>query len=96
MLSSFVLNINCCTRQDAEGVELSKLTDLVISYLTDTDETDTLKRIPLYDTSDSDPANWVQIGSMVCLHILDTQQNYTPDATKVKMLPTIFSWATKI
>lgn len=96
LLSEFIININCCTRQDAEGVELSKLTDLVLDYLTDTLETDTLKRIPLYDSTNADPNLWTQVGTMVCTKIIETQQNYTPDATKVKTMPSIFKWASKI
>ncbi len=96
LLSENILDIYCCTRQDPEGVLLSKLTDLVVEYLTDITQTDTMKRITLYNSTDNDPLNWTEIGKLLVTKIFEGSQNYAPDATKVKMLTVLLSWASKI
>jgi hypothetical protein len=96
LVSESLLEINCCTRQDPEGIQLSKLTDIISNYLTDINQTDTLKRIPLYDTTDSDPLNWIIIGSILVMNFLEGTQIYTPDKTKVKMFVVSISWVSKI
>jgi len=90
MGSSIVLN--CCTRQDTEGVRMSKLSDLVFQYLYDPAQTDTLQRIPLYDTHDPDPTLWTQIGGMVVLDVNERQPILTPDKTKVKAMSVPLAW----
>lgn len=96
LLSEYIIEINCCTRQDSEGIELSKLTDIVVGYLTNITETDTLKRIALYDSTNVNPDLWTQIGTMLCTRFIESQQNFTPDATKVKTISSFFTWASVI
>ena len=92
LIARNIIDINCCTRKDAEGIALSKLTDKVFDYLTDTTQTDTLRRIALFDSTDADPDNWTEISKMLVLKILEGKQNTTADQTKVKTFSTVLSW----
>ncbi len=47
-LSSFPVNIFCCTRRDTEGFKLAQLRDTAYGYLIDVDQTDGMKRITFY------------------------------------------------
>ena len=95
-LSSNILEINCCTRKDTEGVKLSKLTDIVVGHLTDANMTDATKRITLYNSTDSDPSNWTEVGGMMVTHIREGIQQLTPDATKVKSIDIVLRWGSVI
>lgn len=95
-ISKNTIEINCCTRKDAEGVNLSKLGDKVIEYLTDISTTDTMRRITLYDATDANPTNWTDVGTMLVTQILEGAQRTTADQTKVKTIHTILSWGTII
>ena len=95
-LSSNVLEVNCCTRKDTEGVKLSKLTDTVMGYLTDPNMTDATKRITLYNATDSSPSNWTEIGGMMVTTIREGIQQLTPDETKVKGIDIVLRWGTII
>ncbi|RLF28753.1 MAG: hypothetical protein DRN14_03605 [Thermoplasmata archaeon] len=96
LMSRNLIEINCCTRQDAEGVKLSKLTDLVVGYLTDTSMTDTMRRIAMYDATEIDPLNWTEIGKMLVLKFSEGFQNTTPDKTKVKTITPILTWGSVV
>lgn len=96
LFSKNILDISCCTRKDEEGVVLSKLTDIVISYLTDITKTDTMKRITLFNTTDTDPLNWTEVGKMLVLDNFEGAQSLTADRTKVKTITTLLSWVSII
>jgi len=96
LLSTNILDINCCTRMDAEGVQLSKLTDTVVGYLTDISTTDTMRRIALYDTSATDPTLWTTVGSMLVHDFRESPQQSTPDHTKTKNIITALKWGAVI
>ncbi len=95
-LSSNLLEINCCTRKDTEGVELSKLTDTVMSYLVDPTKTDTTRRITLYNATDALPVNWTAVGGMMVTNIMEGVQQLTPDNTKVKGINISLRWGAVI
>ena len=95
-ISKNILEINCCTRKDPEGIELSKLTDIVVGYLTDTTMTDTMKRIKLYNATNALPANWTEVGTMLVTEMLEGGQKMSPDDTKVKTISAILSWGSII
>lgn len=93
-LSTLLLDFYCCTREDSEGFRLAQLTDLVIGLLSDTTQTDSLKRIPLYQ---SHPTNaWVEIGAFVVLDFIESQQLEFDDLTKYKVITATLKWAAKV
>ena len=92
MLSEGYIEINCCTRNDAEGVKLSKLSDLAYKYLYDKTKTDTLQRVSIYDSTNPDASQWVEIGMMLITNVREGQQVLTPDKTKVKSMILEFTW----
>ena len=92
LLSEGYLEINCCTRNDSEGVKLSKLTDLVYQYLYDPTKTDTLQRVTIYDSTNSDASLWTEVGTMIITNVREGQQVLTPDKTKVKSMLIEFTW----
>jgi len=96
LLSSNLLEINCCTRKDTEGTKLSKLTDLVVGYLTDTSATDTMKRLTLYDTTQDDPTLWTPVAGMIVHHFTESPQSLTPDRTKTKSITAELMWGAVI
>jgi len=87
-----IIDVCCCTRNDSEGVELSKLTDKVIALLTDLTQNDTMRRITLYDTTEHNPMDWEACGAMAITGFTESAQNTTPDLTKVKIITTILRW----
>jgi len=96
LLSTNLLEINCCTRKDSEGSDLAQLADIVIGYLTDITTTDTMKRITLYDTAQNDPALWSPIGGMLVHHFQESPQVLTPDRTKTKSITAELMWGARI
>jgi len=89
-LAEYDFNLFCLSRQDPEGVELAKQTDIIVDLLTDSDKTDGMKRIPLYDTEE---VPWVQIGSMVVQEIWDAPVlSEIADETKIKILSVKLRW----
>ena len=94
-LSSMLLNIYCCTRQDSEGFRLAQLRDKVMGYLSDTTQTDGMKRIPLYRSRAS--GAWTQIGGgFVVQDVIESGQIDAPDETKYRILTPQLRWAAKI
>jgi hypothetical protein len=89
--SLHVLNIHCCTREDPEGVNLSKLRDIVMDYLTDTSMTDGLGRIPFYNVN-----GWTLIGSFLVTDIVESDNMEAPDETKFVTLTCDLRFASKV
>lgn len=94
-MSTLVLNIYVCTKQDSEGFKLAQLRDTVMGYLSDTEQTDGMKRIPLYRSRAS--GNWTQLdGGFVVQEVTESGQMEAPDETKFKILSATLRWSAKI
>lgn len=94
-MSTLVLNIYVCTKQDSEGFKLAQLRDTVMGYLSDTEQTDGMKRIPLYRSRAS--GNWTQLdGGFVVQEVTESGQMDAPDETKFKILSCTLRWSAKI
>lgn len=89
-VSELELFFFCCTRQDSEGFKLAQLRDTVLGYLTDTTQTDGLKRIPFYRSHISDP--WTLIGSLVVTGVIELEDIVTEDETKVRQINVVVKW----
>jgi len=88
------VDLYCCTRRDAEGYRLAQLCDTVMGYLTDTDETDTMKRITLYRSRAS--GSWTEIGKLLVHEIIESPRMVAPDESKYKILTAVLRWSAKI
>lgn len=94
-LSSFTINIFCCTRRDSEGFKLAQLRDTVYSYLIDTDQSDGMKRVAFYRSRAS--GSWTLLdGGMVVQDIMESGQMEAPDETKYKILTVRMRFASKV
>lgn len=67
-LTKYDFNIYLFTRNDLEKYNLSRLSDTVFKYLSDTTKTDTLVRIPIYDNLTS------VVGYMVIIDVDESEQ----------------------
>jgi len=93
-LAEYDFEVFCLSRQDPEGVLLAESADTIIGLLVDSDKTDGMKRIPLYDTGESP---WTQIGSMVVQEIWDAPVlDKIKDETKIKILSVKLRWGAAI
>jgi hypothetical protein len=93
-LAEYDFEVFCLSRQDPEGALLAESADTIIGLLIDSDKTDGMKRIPLYDTEESP---WVQIGSMVVQEIWDAPVlDKIKDETKIKILSVKLRWGAAI
>lgn len=81
------------TRQDAEGDEQAGLSDSVLAVLSDRDQTDGFRRIPLYDAS-LDP--WSEVGSIIVQEVLEGGSFVLADETKVKEISARLRWGSKV
>ena len=93
-LSTAIMDIYCCTRQDNEGFRLAQLTDVVVGYLTDATG-DGIKRITFYRSYEP-PTAWVNIGGIVVQDIIESGQLLSDDNTKYKILTVTLRFASKI
>ena len=93
-LASMMLTIYCCTRSDAEGFKLAQLRDKVMGYLTDTTQTDGMRRITFYRSYESQA--WDVIGALLVQLDPESDQFEAEDGTKYKMLNVRLRWAAKI
>jgi hypothetical protein len=89
-LSEYDFDIYCLSRQDPEGYELAKQADIIMDLMVDSNNTDGLGRIPLYDTEQTP---WEQISSMVVQEIWDSPVlSEIEDETKIKILTVKLRW----
>jgi len=94
-MSTLILPIFCCTKQDPEGFRLAQLRDTVMGYLSDTDMTDGMKRIPFYRSRAS--GNWTQLdGGFVIQEVKEGEELEAPDETKYRILTAKLRFASKI
>ena len=83
-MSDIVLDIFVCTRKDNEWHKNSQMKDSMFELLTDPDQTDTMRRIPFYQ---SHPTNaWVNIGAILVTEIIESPRLEAEDETKYKIL----------
>lgn len=90
-LSSFYIEIFCCTKKDAEGFKLAQLRDKVVGYLIDTSQTDGWARITLYRSSAT--LAWASIGALIPQVETETTYPDASDGTKVKSISVRLRWA---
>jgi len=88
------LRIYCCTRRDNEGFKLAQLGDAVMGALSDTSQTDGMRRIDLYRSYQSQA--WELIGALLVQEILESEQYEAEDETKYKILNVRLRWSAKI
>ena len=93
-LSSYPLNIYCCTRADGEGFKLAQLRDKVYKYLADNTQTDGMARITFY-RSRAD-GNWTVIGYILVQDVIESQQFEADDGTKYKILTARLRFSSKV
>uniref|UniRef100_A0A6M3IHD4 Uncharacterized protein n=1 Tax=viral metagenome TaxID=1070528 RepID=A0A6M3IHD4_9ZZZZ len=93
-LSEIMLDICCCTRNDPEGFKLAQLTDNVMEQLSDTTETDGMKRIPFYRSYASQP--WELLGALLIQDVKDSAEMEAPDGTKFVILSCRLRTASKV
>lgn len=89
-LAEYLFEIYILSRQDAEGVKLAESVDTVMDMLVDSGMTDGLKRIPLYDITETP---WEVIGQMVVQEIWDDPiYEAQEDETKIKVFNVKLRW----
>lgn len=84
----------CCTRQDNEGFKLAQLRDTLLGYLTDTDTTDGMKRIPFYRSHATE--DWTLIGALLVTSTKELQDIITEDESKIRQINSVIKWGAKI
>jgi hypothetical protein len=92
--SSMMLTIYCCTRSDSEGFKLAQLRDRVMGHLTDTSQTDGMRRITFYRSKES--GAWDVLGALLVQLDPESEQFEADDGTKYKMLSARLRWSSKI
>jgi hypothetical protein len=93
-LSTIMLSIYCCTRQDNEWHKLSQVRDTVYDLLIDTTKTDTMRRIPFYASHPTDA--WTVIGTLMIDEITESPRMEAEDETKFKILHVRLRTASKV
>ena len=91
-LAEFSFTIYMYSRKDPEAVKLFSLRDTVMSYLIDTDQTDGLARITLYD------AVWSIMGAAVIVlpRVRQELPNFVAeDGTKFRYIHASLRWGAK-
>ncbi len=89
-----ILSIYCCTRFDPEGFRLAQLRDRVMGYLTDSTQTDGIRRIPFYRSYESQA--WDLLGSLLVLIQGESAQFEAEDDSKYKIITAILRWSAKV
>lgn len=93
-LALYYFDVYCLSRQDAEGVELAKLADVLIDMLVDGTNQDGMRRIPLYDITKTP---WEEIGAMVVQDIWDAPSvSMIEDETEIKIFSVRMRWGCQI
>ena len=93
-LSDISVDIHCCTRDDEEGFRLAQLSDHVVEVLSDTTQTDGMKRIDFYQSSST--GAWTNIGAFLVQDIIESARGNTPDETKFKTITARLRVASKV
>jgi len=90
-----IITVYCCTRFDAEGFRLAQLRDRVMGYLTDSTQTDGMKRIPFYRSYEY-PTAWELLGSLLVRIQGESAQFEAEDDTKYKIITAMLRWSAKV
>ena len=94
-LSTALIDIYCCTREDNEGFKLAQLRDTVEGYMTnDGSPGDGKKIIPFYQSHPTDA--WVLLGGMVVADVIASARLEAPDETKYRILTARLLFASKV
>ena len=94
-LSEIYLNIFVCSRKDSEGFKNHQLRDVVVGYLSDTTKTDSMARIPLYQSRAS--GDWTQLdGGFVVSEVTEGPLFEAEDMTKYRQLTVRLLWSAKV
>ena len=93
-LSIIMLDIYCCSRQDNEWHKLSQVRDTVYELLIDTTKTDTMRRIPFYQSHPTNP--WTLIGALLIDEVTESPRMGAEDETKFKILHVRLRTASKV
>jgi len=93
-MGDYFLTIYCCTRKDNEGFKLAQLRDAVMGILSDTTQTDGIRRIPFYRSYESKA--WDLIGALLVTEVVESMQNTADDETKYKILTVRLKWSARI
>lgn len=93
-LSEHYVDLYCCTRKDPQGFRLAQLGDTVMGYLTDSTQTDGMKRIPFYKSKET--GAWDLLGALLVTEIREGKEDEAPDGTKFKILSVMLKWASII
>lgn len=94
-LSQIDVELWCATRQDSEYFRLAQLCDTVMGYLTDTTQTDTMRRIPFYRSRQG--GRWTALGgSLLVWRIVEGERAEGPDDTKFKLITATIRWPSKV
>jgi len=91
-LTEAFVTIFCCTREDKEGYQLSRLRDTVYGYLTDGTQDDGCRRIVLYKSNETP---WAAIGAMRVYIEMESSVMVAEDETKFKMITVKLIWGAK-
>jgi len=90
-LSEYIVDLYCCTRKDPQGFKLAQLGDTVMGYLSDTTQTDGMKRIPFYRSKQV--GTWDLLGSLLVVEVNEGSEIEATDGTKFKVLSVRLKWA---
>lgn len=92
--SSMQMDFICCTRKDSEGFKLAQLRDKVMGYLTDSNQTDGMRRITFYQSRAT--GAWTVIGGIIITNIKESGTLPAADNTKQIILTVTFKWGARI
>ena len=91
-ISELFIEVYCVNRRDPEGTKLAELLDLVAGYFSvDSDQEDSLKRIPFYDATTQ-----TQNGSMIVVKCEEGDTLKAPDQAKFTVLSITLKMASRI
>ncbi len=94
-LSTALMDIYCCTREDNEGFKLAQLRDKVEGYLTnDGSPGDGKVNIPFYQSHPTDA--WTYLGGMLIVDVVSSGKLDAPDETKYRILGVRLQFASKV
>jgi hypothetical protein len=91
-MALWIVDVICATRGDMDGDVLGQLSDVVFDAMTDLNQQDGKRRIPLYNVS---VTPWVEIGAVVVVKVLDGEEAESSDKTKFQTLSCHLRWAVK-
>lgn len=95
-MSEHQIDVVTCSRKDNEGFKLAQLGDTVMGYLTDSTQTDGMRRITFYRSSTAASADWPVLGGILITDIAESPQMDADDETKFKIFTVTLKFASKV